>query len=53
MGFDAENLVDCQISECAMGGDMNLDFAIGNEGNTDGEPITQQATEGGAADGNE
>ena len=53
MGFDAENLVDCQISECAMGGDMNLDFAIGNEGNTDGEPSTQQATEGGAANGNE
>ena len=53
MGFGAENLVDCQISESAMGGDMNLDLSIGNEGNTDGEPSTQQATEGGAANGNE
>lgn len=53
MGFGAENLVDCQISESAMGGDMNLDLSIGNEGNTDGEPSAQQATEGGAGDGNE
>lgn len=53
MGFGPDQLWDCQTSEVAMDGDMNLDFAIGNEGNTDGEPSAQQVTEGGAANGNE
>lgn len=56
MGMALEELLDCQVSECAMGGDSNLDMMVGNEGNTDQQPSPAQAaatTEGGASNGNE
>lgn len=55
MGFAIDELMDCQTSECAMGGDANFDMMVGNEGNTDQQtsPAQAQATEGGAASGNE
>lgn len=45
-------LWDCQISECAAGGDLNMDGLVG-EGNTDAQPTAQQAVAGGETDGNE
>lgn len=51
MGMPLENLWDCQISECAAGGDLNMDGAIGNEGYTDNQPTVEQAASGGEEDG--
>lgn len=52
LGYGIDQLWDCQISECAAGGDVNMDGLIG-EGNTDSQPTAQQTAVGGETDGNE
>lgn len=51
MGMPLDNLWDCQISECASGGDLNMDGMIGNEGYTDNRPSVEQTMSGGEEDG--